>query len=126
MIDIGFTGTRSLHKVSANRLARLRRDLPKLGQGEGSVFRHGDCYGADAYAHELAVKHFDVEIHPSNLDKQTAHCENYTRRHEPKAPLDRNRDIVALPTDPNKEVLRSGTWATIRYARKLGRPIYMF
>jgi len=47
----------------------------------------------------------------------------------PKEPLARNRDIVnmsdiliAAPGE-KAEVLRSGTWATIRYARKMSRKL---
>src|SRR6185295_3683952 len=45
-----------------------------------------------------------------------------------RKPLDRNHDIVdetqmliAAPKGPEEQ--RSGTWATVRYARKLGRRI---
>ena len=46
----------------------------------------------------------------------------------PKKPLIRNRDIVretaVLIATPEQtiEQLRSGTWATVRYARKMNRP----
>ena len=50
----------------------------------------------------------------------------------PKPYLKRNEDIVnkcdvliACPIDKNKEILRSGTWATIRKARKLNKTIYL-
>jgi predicted Rossmann fold nucleotide-binding protein DprA/Smf involved in DNA uptake len=51
--------------------------------------------------------------------------------HTPKAPLDRNRDIVdaaavliAAPKEMT-ETLRSGTWATVRYARKQGKQVWI-
>lgn len=49
--------------------------------------------------------------------------------HEPRPPLERNRDVVdasdvllACPGGMAEEQ-RSGTWATIRYARKAGKPV---
>lgn len=46
--------------------------------------------------------------------------------------LDRNRDIASIcdllwacPKE-EEEQLRSGTWATTRYARKLGKPVIIF
>ena len=54
---------------------------------------------------------------------------NYIRPAKP--PLDRNHDIVErcdlLIATPHtvEEQLRSGTWATIRYARKVHRPHYI-
>lgn len=50
--------------------------------------------------------------------------------HEPLPPLERNHEIVNHCTDllacPGEmtEQLRSGTWATIRYARKTRTPIW--
>jgi hypothetical protein len=49
--------------------------------------------------------------------------------HECKEYLDRNHDIVdssdllIAVSESTVEVLRSGTWATIRYAKKLRKPI---
>ena len=48
---------------------------------------------------------------------------------EEKPYLDRNKDIVdetnILMACPNKaeEVQRSGTWSTVRYARKVGKAV---
>jgi hypothetical protein len=51
--------------------------------------------------------------------------------HEPKPYRVRNRDIVrdtetliATPSEP-VELLRSGTWSTVRFARKLGRAVWV-
>ena len=60
---------------------------------------------------------------------------NHTRPSDqtlpPKDYLDRNHDIVdqtdlliATPKE-NTEVLRSGTWATIRYAKKINKPTWI-
>lgn len=94
------------------------------------VFHHGDCIGADAEAHKIAraVGCFSIVIHPSDLVDQRAYC-NGNIVWKPRAPLIRNRSIVsstdlliAAPATKD-EVLRSGTWATIRYARKGKKPV---
>lgn len=47
--------------------------------------------------------------------------------------LERNTDIVTnsdiiigCPLDPTKEVIRSGTWSTIRKAKKMNKKIFIF
>lgn len=94
-------------------------------------FHHGDCVGADEEAHQLAVAlRLDVILHPPELDRRRAWCENYVAEREPAPYLDRNHNIVdetemlvAAPATKDEQ-LRSGTWATVRYARKQGRSIY--
>jgi hypothetical protein len=58
-------------------------------------------------------------------------CES-TNILKPKPFLDRNKDIVnscdiliACPEN-DIEVLRSGTWSTIRYAKKINKPVLLF
>lgn len=94
---------------------------------------HGNAVGADEQAHIMAHavgQHCDVW--PSLLkETQSAlpRCEGCTY-HPIQAPLDRNHDIVeagsllaAFPADDH-EIVRSGTWAAVRYARTLGtKPI---
>lgn len=52
--------------------------------------------------------------------------------HLPAAPLDRNRlivdsvDLMVAFPGKMKEQKRSGTWYTIRYARKQGVPLMIF
>lgn len=83
----------------------------------------GDCVGADeeatTIAHALGIA---TENHPSNLDEKRAHTTGHVREHQPKHPLVRNRDMVdnadvLIGAPTGRETLRSGTWATIRYAR---------
>lgn len=86
---------------------------------------HGDCIGADAEFHRLAIRRgLEVIKHPaSGIGNQRAYClEGIELKAKP--PLIRNHDIVdsvdvmiAAPGEDH-EILRSGTWATIRYARK--------
>ena len=92
-------------------------------------FRHGDCVGADAEAHELITGLCPtIIIHPCHISTMRAWCKAQTVLGI-KAPLERNHDIVdavdiliAAPYT-NEEQLRSGTWATIRYARKQGKQV---
>lgn len=130
-ITVGFTGTRE--GMSENQLdqfcALLQRwrMYPKEAPEE---FHHGDCVGADAQAHDLIreaqaagmLRKLRIVIHPSYHKWLRAYKSGDSMR-EPLAPLARNRHIVevsdlliAAPSGP--EVLRSGTWATVRYARR--------
>lgn len=120
---VGFTGTR--RGMTTRQREELNAILP-----EGCWFHHGDCVGADAQAHEVArQKGCAIVIHPCTLTSQRAFCVGADRILTPKRPLVRNRDIVeavdwliAAPATLH-EVLRSGTWATIRYARKIEKQV---
>jgi hypothetical protein len=98
--------------------------LGALGRTE---LRHGD--GVAAEDHEEACRlGARVVVHPPTDDRNRALCDGDERR-ELLPHLERNRKIVGatevLVNCPGeaKERLRSGTWATIRYARKAGRPV---
>lgn len=92
-------------------------------------FVHGMCVGADEQAHKVAwALHYRIDGFPSNIAEKTMEVkrEQFTYIHKPQAPLVRNRNIVegatlliAAPRQ-RKEEQRSGTWATIRYARERG------
>ena len=94
-------------------------------------FRHGDCVGADKEAHDIVramLPDCNIVVHPPIKGDKRAFCNAdivlATREY-----LDRNRDIVdccdiliAAPKSA-KEELRSGTWATVRYAKKSCKPV---
>jgi hypothetical protein len=92
-------------------------------------FHHGDCIGADAEAHEIARQYgtsVKIHIHPPINDSKRAFKKGDTY-YEAKEYLDRNHDIVnssdiliGTPRSQEEE-LRSGTWATLRYAKKNGK-----
>lgn len=92
-------------------------------------WHHGDCVGADESSHALAVA-YDLRtcIHPPSDPKLRAWCSGDLVLQE-RGYIERNHDIVhdtcRLIAAPHEfeEQQRSGTWATIRYARKLGRLI---
>lgn len=120
MIRIGFTGTQNgLTDAQEAALDRLFAEL----EHHAIEFHHDDCIGADARAHDLADNYtFDIEIHPPDKDNKRAFCTGGII-HPEKPYLDRNKDIVdccdTLIACPNgEERLRSGTWSTVRYARK--------
>lgn len=129
MIKLGFTGTRKgMTERQRQCLAYLLRDLRIL------ELHHGDCVGADAQADE-AARHVALMrvVHPPTDQKARAFCnvadDNRCTTRERRPYLERNRDIVdetdvliAAPKGMREEP-RSGTWATVRYARKLGKRI---
>ena len=129
-IKVGFTGTqngmkkRQLRTVGQILLCHLLIEYLPV------EFHHGDCIGADEEAHKLArALRFRIISHPSDIDDRRAFCRVRNPR-EPKPFLERNQDIVdetafliGAPDGPEKR--RSGTWSTIRYARKKGRVIYV-
>jgi hypothetical protein len=126
-MKIGFTGTR--YSMTINQRVVLRQDLlPSYGPGE---LHHGDCVGADAQAHQIACAAlFRIISHPPTNPVKRAFCKADEER-EPRPYLERNyvivRDTELLIACPGEltEQLRSGTWSTVRYARRLGRPVVL-
>lgn len=119
---LGFTGTRN--GMTDDQIVTFTSVVGRLNPRE---FHHGDCIGADSNAHAI-VKHVTptckIHLHPPIKDKTRAFCEGYTIAYEPKEYIERDHDIVdavdtlvAIPKGFEEEQ-RSGTWATVRYARK--------
>ena len=126
MNHIGFTGTQQ--GITRNQRVLLYRCLKNLFDSDDiNVLHHGDCIEGDTEAHDLAVRiGYEIEIHPSTIKSKRAfkNTGKIRKIHEAKPPLERNHDIVnasrlllACPKEEH-EVLRSGTWSTVRYARK--------
>jgi hypothetical protein len=102
------------------------------------VVHHGMCIGVDAEAHQLILRlrkdeklKIDIIGHPSDMHTTTAKLTGFTKVCQPKPPLDRNHDVVensdillAFPFE-KEDVLRSGTWATVRYAKRCRVPILL-
>lgn len=119
----GFTGTSKLHMSTSQKVV-LRDLLDAYAE-----LHHGDCIKSDADAHDIAVGlGLRIVAHPCTIE----HMRAWKKAHvilTPKEPLERNKDIVyavdeLFATPMTKyEVLRSGTWATIRYARILHKPV---
>lgn len=129
-MNIGFTG--SGHRdPSTLQKEKLREVLERRPR---AVLVHGGCIHADDFADALAAKlGIDRVVFPaSNVKPYQRISETVLRSRNgskvtimPARPaLDRNRDIVnfsdlllALPGQKT-EMLRSGVWATVRFARK--------
>ena len=124
MIHVGFTGTRDGMTNS-----QWQEVLGCLGDLRPGTFHHGDCEGADAQAHDLARDlGWRIVVHPPSDDRLRAYCKGDEFR-EPKPYLDRNRDIadetallIAAPATAVR-VPGSGTWFTIGYAQRQGKPV---
>lgn len=125
-IQVGFTGTRKgMTKAQKQEVKRLLSIL------EVKSLHLGDCVGADADCHAIADQMRARPIivcHPPVKDDERAFC-TYDVTLGRRPYLERNKTIVdscdlliATPKDSRPE-LRSGTWATIRYAKKKGTSV---
>jgi hypothetical protein len=124
-MKIGFTGTRE-------GLTAAQRDKLVMLVVAPEEFHHGCCVGADEQAAHIAFSADCPRIvgHPPTA---TAMLSEFslgfnTENHDPLPYLERNRRIVdacetliACPKGPEEQ--RSGTWATVRYARKQKKQI---
>ena len=136
LVKIGFTGTQQgMTDRQADGVLEVFTDY-----SPDFELHHGDCIGADAQAHTLALPHCSsVVIHPPKNPSKQAGMGTLARWPAfggksilvlpRKEYLDRNRDIVNQTTflvaTPHtfEEVIRSGTWYTIRFAKKIGRHV---
>lgn len=139
---VSFTGSQS--GMTNFQMRELKKKLISIGITE---LVHGDCVGSDLLANEIAreigVKFF--YLFPSVFNAKRAFCFppdgprdtwieyadtgiNY-KLHTPMKPLERNKLIIEqsplLLATPKEfaHTLRSGTWATIRYAWKLKKDV---
>jgi hypothetical protein len=124
-----FTGTR---KGMTPEQREAFRDLLRTQGVETLV--HGDCVGADEDADRIAsTLGVARNIRPCNVRDMRARCDLRGARpvEGERPPLERNRDVVndgaCLIACPSgfKEERRSGTWATVRYARSIHRDLYI-
>lgn len=130
---IGFTGTaQGMTHAQKVGLVGLLESLDGIAE-----FHHGICVGSDAQAHFLfrSSKHGrgeiigHIPINKGMVDQHAlADCDHVR---PPFSFLVRNGNIVseadkiiATPRGMEEE-LRSGTWSTVRYARKAKRPLYI-
>lgn len=138
MLKVAFTGTQK--GMTPTQTAAFEAELMRLSIMFGRdrlILVHGGCDGADDEADVIAA-HYGIDriCYPSthnNLEalktKLRARDGSMVNFMPPKPPLVRNKLIVndsklllATPRQPT-EILRSGTWMTVRYGRKkLGEP----
>lgn len=119
---VGVTGTR-------DGPTPWQRDLLcwLLTQYPDVTLLHGDCVGTDALAHDAAeALGLPIEIFPP-VDASRRAFKKALIVHPPKPYRERNRDIVnssdlllAVVPGPESQFPRSGTWMTVRMARKVG------
>ena len=128
-MKVSFTGTQegmtAYQKLSLERFLKLHKP---------SALIHGGCIGADDQADEIAAfLGIDRFVFPSDkLEKRVPDNTLKSRMGSKvvimpeKPPLARNPDIIRagdlLVAAPRQRemVVRSGTWATVRHARKRG------
>lgn len=125
---IGFTGTRQ--GCTPKQLVALTDLLASLGMTEA---HHGDCIGADDEFARIADWMLDprrIYIHPPVDETHRAfHVGGLNNLCLPKTYFARNRDIVnasdLLVGCPltMQEQSQGGTFYTINYARKVGKPV---
>ena len=135
IIKIGFTGNR----YGLNHEQKLQI-ISILDKYNNFIISHGDCVGSDTDFHNLCLnyknkhpnKNIIIHIYPPNDPKFRAFNHGDFIMDE-KSYLQRNFDIVknssiliACPIDKNNQQLRSGTWSTIRKAKKHKLFVYIF
>lgn len=124
-MKVGFTGSQI--GMSQHQKEQFILELQKL---ELTEFHHGDCVGADGEAHDIVRAFFPEarivgHLPLSNAKRAFKSCDEYR---DPLPYLERDHNIVeetefliGAPKQ-NIEVMRSGTWATIRQSRKRNKP----
>lgn len=128
-MKIGFTGTRvGMSPLQTTMLTMIVVSLKSITE-----FHHGDCVGADEQALKciqvLKIPGLRCICHPPVVDRYRARTTTNDEVRTRKSFLERNKDIVnecdILIAAPGGmvEVIRSGTWSTIRFARKQGKPV---
>ena len=126
---VGFTGTR--RGMTDDQITTLKILIDFLKPTE---FRHGDCVGADAEAH-ICIRVMNGRqtrsiAHPPVDEKFRAFTDSDVIL-RPFPYIERNHHIVDMSDlmlacpQTFEEEQRSGTWATVRYARKEECPVYV-
>jgi hypothetical protein len=129
-IHLGFSGTRS----GLTTLQRTRL-LEVLYKSLATHAHHGGAQGADEDFHAMvrwALPHTYVVVHPCQGVNHTYYLDDPKVTVLPgRPPLKRNREMVAavermiICPAQDREILRSGTWATYRYAKAARRTRYI-
>lgn len=132
---VGFTGTR--HGMTTAQVLTVKH---LIGTDYSIVeVHHGDCVGADADCHQIAMSEgANLVVHPPVDNRLRAFCDKAFEAKakecgvtvevlDPKPYHDRNRDIVdacdyliATPQEVTPQD-KGGTWGTIGYARAKGK-----
>jgi hypothetical protein len=121
-----FTGTRS--GMTDAQKAEVERLFVEL---RITTLYHGASIGADEETSLIAQRlGINVRAFPGNVDadrSKLAHADAWERPASPlarsKAMVRRAHLVIAAPDGPEKP--RSGTWATIRFARGEGKTVHL-
>jgi hypothetical protein len=122
-MHIGFTGSQQGCRLLQSEYLNIILKAIKTKHNDVTL-HHGDCIGADAECHRFArLAKYKIHSHPPDRDVKRSFCD-YDRISAPQPYLIRNQRIVdeskilIAVSGTNVEIDRSGTWSTIRRARK--------
>jgi hypothetical protein len=126
---LGVSGSRLGGTVEQNHQA-----FELLSNWQPTEVHHGCCAGVDETVHHWLrqnMPHVRLVGHLPLVPTLRVELDCDVLR-DARGYLDRNRDVVdessallALPPGPEREYLRSGTWAAVRYARRRGKPVHV-
>jgi hypothetical protein len=127
-VIVGYTGPRKgMHRAQSRVLPCVLHALARK-----IVAHHGDCVGGDAEFHDMIRAEFElsrVVIHPPEYEGLRAFKEADEYR-QPAPFGDRDRRmveevevLVATPGGFEERRRGSGTWLTIRHAKRVRRPL---
>lgn len=123
-MTVGFAGTRAgMSRAQKDQLAyvlALFRHADKVVD-RVPVFVDGDCPdgGADQEARAIAEEHGCICRQEPPKDRTAKELLARDRR------IAQRCDVLVAAPSTDKEQLRSGTWTTVRYARRAGKPVVM-
>jgi len=114
------------------RAAQINSLIHLLINLKGDKFHHGDCEGGDVEGAACAIDlGYYIVCHPpisprhrgwfKQNDETRVQYEYVVRDHHI---VDESQVLIAAP-HTSYEIVRSGTWTTMRYARSLKRKIYV-
>jgi hypothetical protein len=121
-----FTGTRK--GMTDRQKVEVERLFVELGV---STVYHGVAVGSDEEA-SLIAQRLGIRTRgfPSNKDEDRSRVAHSDAIEAPGEPLQRNKAmvtrahlVIACPDGPERQ--RSGTWSTIRFAKKEGKKLYV-
>lgn len=136
MHSIGFTGTTAVTNLQAVYIDAIIRDLTADRFVSGCANGVDTVAALSAWSEHWTAKHLllvpEAKYHNERLVLYMGKHPDVEVRQVPGGYLKRDdaivkesNELVAFPRTA-REILRSGTWATIRRARKAGVPVRLF
>jgi hypothetical protein len=132
---VGFTGTRKGMSPEQHRAVRKAlQDIRAKNFHADMWAHHGECVGSDEQFHRVALEEgFQVHVHPPKSNKWRAFTVDFSRMDLPddyqkrdKAIVAESHEIIATPRGSEESYPYSGTWLTIRIARRMKVPYVIF